>query len=309
MKIQSTSVYVGEETKVVQKKSIFGGNLNKETDFLTQRKQRAREQAMKIVGDVWADEQKIDQDMEERRLRIQELQNEMGICNKDIQQFEAERTRLQEAYGVADDSKEQKDLELLAKEMDANTPGKQVSLTKEEREELARIKAVELTEYQTRSLELKARTQNLEIQKYKLSKEIEVENAIITATRMERLKSNPMGKAKEQAEAVMQQASGEIISMAVDAAVEHVDEKLQEQVEEAKEKAKEEELKEERLESVKEKKEEQQEKISEEILENTAQLTEMDSKQAQVQKELQGTLDRLKLLAEDIKGAKVDEML
>lgn len=309
MKIQNISFNMGDRGMEMQKKSVFGGNLNTGADFLAQKKQRAKEQAMKIVTDAWAGEQKIDADMEQRRLRIQELKEEIGACNKEIKWYEDERMRLQDAYGVAEDSEEQKDLELLAKEMDSRIPGKQVSLTKEEREEIARIKKEGLTEYQSRSLELKSQAQHYEIQKYKLGKEIEIENAIISATRIERLKSNPMGQAQEQADAVMKDAGEEIISLAFEAGVEHVDEKFKEQVEEAKERAEEEELQEEKLESIKEQKEEGLEKVSEEILETTAELTDMDTRQAHVQKELQEVVDKLKLLAEDIKGAKVDEIL
>lgn len=335
MKIQNTSIYVGNDSALIQngvqqKKqalvkdnkpggSVFGGNLNNATDPIAQKKQQAREQAMKIVGDTWAGEQKIDADIEARRGRIRELKEEIGACNKEIQWFEEERTRLQEVYGVADDSKEQQDLELLTKEIDSKIPGKNVSLTKEEREQIARIKAGGLTEYQTRALELKELAGDYEVQKYKLSKEIETENAIISATRIERLKSDPMGDARKQADAVLEAASEEIVGMVMEAGVEYVDEKLEEQVEAAKERAEEKEIQEERLENIKEQKEEtletverskkKQERVSEEIVETSAELTDIDTKQAEVQKELKEVMDKMKLLAEDIKGVKVDEMI
>ena len=146
MRIQSIAFNVGEQRPEVRNNSIFGGNLNRVTDPIAEKKQRAREQAMKIVSDAWEGEQKIDADMEERRQHVRELWDEIGACNKEIRSYEAEMDRLQESYGVAPDSKEQKDLELLVKEIDAMTPGKKVSLTKEEREELARIKEEGLTE-------------------------------------------------------------------------------------------------------------------------------------------------------------------
>lgn len=301
------------------KDSIYGGNLNRVTDSLAQKKEQAREQAMKIVSDAWAGEQKLDAELESRRTRVRELQSEIGACNKEIRWFEEEAVRLQEVYGVADDSKEQQDLELLAKEVEAGTSGKNISLTKKEREQIAEIKAEGLTEYQARALELKELAKGYEEQKIKLSEEIEVENAIISATKRERLKSNPMGDAKAQADAVMEAAGEEIMSMALEAGMNHVDEKLEEQVEEAKERAEEEEAKEEQLENIREYKEksrevveqskEKQEKISEEIIETSAALTDVENTQEQVQKELNEVMDKMKLLAEDIKGAKVDEMI
>lgn len=323
MKIQNTSIYVGnglEKEGGVSKSlsgtdeknkagSVFGGNLNDLTDTIAEKKQKAREQAMKIVGDAWAGEQKIDTDIEMRRKKVKELQKEIGACNKEIQWFEEERNRLQEVYGVGNDSIEQQELDLLAKEIDSGMPGKRVSLTKEEREQLAQIKEHGLTEYQSRSLELKKLAKDYEEQKYKLGKEIEIENAIISATSIERLKNNTMGDARKQADAVLEEASEEIVSMAVEAGVEYVEEKLEEQVDEAKQRAEEKEIREERLEKIKEQKEEKQEKVSEEIIESSAELTDIDTKQAEVQKELKEVMDKMKLLAEDIKGVKVDEMI
>lgn len=316
---QNSFLSTMQEEKKQTKGSIYGGNLNHVTDSLAEKKQQAREQAMKIMGDAWAGEQEIDADIEARRAHIRELKSEIGACNKEIQWFEGERERLQEVYGVSDNSREQQDLELLAKEIDSKTPGKQVSLTKEEREQIERIKADGLTEYQTRSLELKESAQDYEVQKYKLGKEIETENAIITATRIERLKSDPMGDARKQADAVLEAASEEIVGMVLDAAVKHVDEKLEEQIKDAKERAEEKELQEEQLESIREKQEaglenagqsrRKQTKVSEEIVETSAELTDIDGKQAVVQKELQEVMDKMKLLAEDIKGIKVDETI
>lgn len=299
--------------------SIYGGNLNHVTDSLAQKKEQARAQAMKIVSDAWTGEQKLDADLESRRIRVRDLQSEIGACNKEIRWFEEEAMRLQEVYGVADDSKEQQDLELLIKEVDAGTSGKNISLTKEERELIAEIKAEGLTEYQSRVLELKELAKDYEEQKIKLSNEIEVENAIISATKRERLKSNPMGDAKAQADALMEATGEEIMSMALEAGMNHVNEKLEEQVEEAKERAEEEEAKEEQLENIREYKEEsreaveqskkKQEKISEEIIETSVALTDVENTQEQVQKELKEVMGKMKLLAEDIKGAKVDEKI
>lgn len=92
MRIQGTSFYVGEQKSAVQNNSVFGGNLNRATDPIAEKKQRAKEQAMKIVSDAWAGEQKIDADMEERRGRIRELESEIGACNKEIKTLEQELT-------------------------------------------------------------------------------------------------------------------------------------------------------------------------------------------------------------------------
>lgn len=56
---------------------------------------------------------------------------------------------------MSSDSQEQKDLELLAKGIETGFSGSDVRLTKEEEEQIAKIKAAGLTEYQQQSLALK----------------------------------------------------------------------------------------------------------------------------------------------------------
>ncbi len=316
MKIQNTSIYMGNNENslmgVSQKDnketggSFYAANLNHATDPIEQKKQQAREQAMKIVGDVWEGEQKLDAEMDARRAKVKELTREIGEYQKEVKWFDEERTRLQEVYGVSAESTEQKDLELLEKELDAKVPGKNISLSKEESQRLVEIKENGLTEYQSRALELKAISTDYEIKIDELNRQIEVENAILSASKIERLKSSPMVKAQKQAEEVMEAASQEIIEMILDEAQDHVDEELQEKVEAAEEREEKEEIHKERLEKIKEKRE-QQEELTEEIMDVTEQLLQVDNKQTEVQKEVQEVLDKMKLLAEDIKGAKVDE--
>ncbi len=316
MKVQNTSIFMGnndgslkgvsQRTDQKSSGSFYGANLNDALDPVAQKRQQAREQAMKIVGDAWEGEQKLDADLESRRTRIRELTAEIGEYRKEIKWFDEERTRLQKVYGVSADSTEQKDLELLEKELDAKLPGKNVSLSKEDRDRIAEIKANGLTEYQSRSLELKELSMDYERKIENLNQEIEIENSIISATKIERLKSSPMVKAQKQAEEVLEAASQEIIGMVLEEAKDHVDEELQEKVEAAKEQEEKKEILEERLEKIKEKKE-QQEELTEEIIDASEQLLQVDNMQTEVQKEVQEVLDKMKLLAEDIKGAKVDE--
>lgn len=316
MKVQNLSIYMGNSVNATNENtqqkieksgnSIYAGDLNKMYDPVEQKRQQARAQAMKIVGDVWEGEQKIDADIEARRVRINELRSEMGAYRKEVQELEEERAHLQESYGVAADSEEQQELELLEKEIDSRTPGKQVFLTEEEREQIEKIRADGLTEYQRRMLEKKGLCADCESQIYKLEKEIETEVAIISGIKLERLKSNPMGKAQRQAEAVLEAASEEIVGMLVDEAKEHIDEEMQEKVEAAEKREEEEEIQEAKLEKIKEKKE-QQEELTEEIVKATEELISLDGKQIDVQKEIKNIMNKLKVLEDDIKGAKVDE--
>ena len=182
-------------------------------------------------------------------------------------------------------SQEQRDLELLAKEMDAKTPWKQVSLTKEEGERIEQIRAQGLTEYQERSLEMKKGAEYYENQINEMKKEIEMENSIIRATRLERLKKDPMVKAQKQAEEIMEAASEEIVGMLADEAKDHIDEEMEEKKEAAQEKAEEAKELEEKLEKIKEKKEDQEE-LAEAIGELTEQTLQLDGVKTDIQEEI-----------------------
>lgn len=316
MKVHNTAIFMGDtsrserhgnsKTEEKNRSTVYAGTLNQNFDPIAQKKKQAQKQAMKIIGDAWAGDQKIDDDLEERRNKIAELRSAAKEASGELKNIEDGRAALRESYGVAEDSQEEQDLKLLEKEIDAGTPGKQVFLSPEEKERIKQIKANGLTEYQTRSLEMKEAGVYYEKQIYDCNTEIETENAVIRGIKLERLKSNPMGKAQDQAEDIMEAARQEIIGMLVDEAKEHIDEEMEEKKEAAEKKAEEKEELEEKLEKTKEKKEEQEE-LTEDILEATEQLTELTGQQTDVQKEIQNMMDKMKLLEEDIKGAAVDE--
>lgn len=319
MKVHNTTIFMGDTGRSErhgnlpsdEKKSgntIFAGGLNKTFDPIAQKKKEARQQAMKIISDTWAGDKKIDSDLEERRNKISGLRKEIGQAKSAVNDIESEREKLRESCGVEADSQEEKDLKLLEKEIDAKIPGSNVSVSGEEAERIAQLKAAGLTEYQKRSLGMKEETVYYKNQIYEKEKEIETENAVIRGTRLERLKSDPMVKAQAQAEDIMEAASQEIIGMLAEEAKEHIDEEMEEKKEAAKEKAEEEKELEEKLEKIKEKKEEREE-LTENILEAAGEMAQMDDVQSEVQQEIKDLVSRMKLLTEDIKGAAVDKTL
>ena len=119
-----------------------------------------------------------------------------------------------------------------------------------------------LTEYQQRSLEMLEYEIPYANTVYENKQEIMVENQIISAITVERLKNHTMTDAEKQAEAVMDAASEEIISMLVDEAKEHIDEESEKAKETAKEKAEEKEELETRIEKAKEEKKEKEKLLS-----------------------------------------------
>lgn len=320
MNVRNTTIFMGDTTRNERhgslqnegkkgSKTVFAGNLNQKFDPIAQKKKEAQKQAMKIITDAWGGDKKLDADIEERRSRIASLQNDIGELKKSLQDVEEQRAALRESYGIGEDSQEEQDLKLLEKEIDAKTPGKNVSLTMEEREKIEELKAAGLTEYQTRSLEMKEEFSSYyEKQIYELEAEVKTEDATIRAIKLERLKKDPMVKAQEQADEVLQAASKEIIGMLVEEGKDHIDEEMEEKKEAAKKKEEEKKEQEEKLEKLKEKKEEQKE-LTDTILESVEDMTELTRDQTDVQKEIKDIMNKMKLLQEDIKGASVDETI
>ena len=314
MKVQKElSIYMGESTRAMRRqemeeqqagkgkknqKSVFAGELNGIQDNILVKQQKARKEALKVVTDTWSGDKKIDNGLKERRERIKSLQEEVGNAKKELADIARQQEDLQERYGIDADSAEQKDLELLLKSREAGR-NPEVSLTKEERERLAGLAGQELTEYQSRVLELDSYGDYHRAIIAEDEKQIEIENKIIRDTKLERLKKDPMQGAQKQAEAIEEAAGKEILGMLAEEGKEHVD--------------KEQEEKEEQEELLAKRKDEREEakKRAEALAESlpTEQLLSLDKIQEDINREIQNIVDKMKLIEEDIKGAAVDQTL
>ena len=138
----------------------------------------------------------------------------------------------------------------------------------------------------------------------KNKEEILVENAIIRGTKLERLKHAPMVKAQKEAEAILDASSKEIIGMMMEEVKDTIDEETKEEREKAEKLEEIQEEKEEFIEKQKEKREE-----TEELLENMPmkELVHMGQLKDEIKQEIKNIVNEMKLVAEDIKGAMVDE--
>lgn len=315
MKVDNTSVFLGDNTRrernsiAAEEKSsgrnIFAGNLNKQFDPIAEKKQEARKQAMKIVGDAWAGERKIDDDLANRSAKIEKYRETLRKAGDELKEIENRRAQLRDSYRVEEDSEEEENLKLLEKELAAKKIDSGIHLTKEEEKQLAEIKEAGLTEYQKRSLELKENGAPYEQEIAEARKQIQIENAVIRGTKLERLKSQTMIKAQESAKDVLEAASEQIVGMLIDEAKDHVDEKMAEEKKAAEEKAEKKEAEEERIQKQKDKKKEKEE-LMEDVAKTTEFVVEADQVLDEVQKEIKKIVDEMKLLEEDIKGAAVD---
>lgn len=318
MKINNNLIYAGEDTSGIRngKKqtgglssggSVNANELNIRFDPIAAKREEAKKKAMDIIGKAFANESKIDDDLNKRRRHIRELSDENALATKEIKEYEDMRLDLRDRYGIDPDSQEEKDLRLLEKEIDSLRPDSKINLTEDDYKELKRIKEAGLSEYQERSLEIRSYEGPAKETIYQNKLEIQTENAIITAVELERLKSHALLDAQKQAEDILDDASKEIMGMLADEAKEHIDDELEEKIEDSKEKAEEKKELEERIEKVRDDKKER-EKISEDILESVAEMIKTSSELNDAKQEIKDMMSKMKLIEEDIKGAAVDEV-
>ena len=273
MQVKNTTIFMGDDTirsrhaagkdtkQKGNRKSIDARGMSAVTDPIAAKKAQAQKKAMKIMGDAFAGESKIDDDMSARREKVKSLTQEIADRKKEIQELEDTKASLLE-QGHDENSDEIKQL------------------------------SEGISAYNKQAMDAE--------------NERTAENAVIRQTKIERLKSNPMGDARDQADAVMDAANDEIMGMLIDEGREHIDEKQEEEkkkAEEAKEKKQEQE---EKLEARKEEKKEQ-EKLTENIVEASRELNGGTDSVAQAQQEIKDMMAKLKLVEDDVKGATVDQ--
>ena len=99
MRIQSAKVFGGDQSQKQINK--IGSKFAKQSgvvDPVTAKKDSAKKRALKIVGDAFSNERKIDNDITSRREMIGELLNKIGDARKSIGALEKSRAELRDFY-------------------------------------------------------------------------------------------------------------------------------------------------------------------------------------------------------------------
>lgn len=294
-----------EQHKKEERTDFFAGDLNQDLfeNKLLEKKREAREKAMKVVGDAFEADKQIDNDLQERRDKIMVLEQENQKFQSQINEISERQDTLMEQYGITEDSQEQKDLELLRKK-DKWLSGKGEALTKEEFKQAKKLESGELTEYQKRQREWDAEKSHFQKDIDKNKEEILVENAIIRGTKLERLKNDPMVKAQKEADAILDASSKEIVNMIMEETKDTLEEKSEEEQEKAERLEERQEEQEAFIEKQKEKRKE-----TEELLEHMPmeEMIHMGQMKDEIKQEIKNIVSEMKLVAEDIKGAVIDQ--
>ena len=302
------------EDKQLKKDAIFAGSLNGElfSDKILEKKKEAQKKAMQVVGDAWAGDQTIDDDLQKRRDLLNKLGKDNETALREIREIIRQQDELKEEYGISDDSKEQQDLELirrynrmLSNEMRGKLSGGD-SLTKEELDYMMKLKAEGLTDYQTKQLQLDEAKSIYQSTVDENNQTIIEENAVIRGIRLERLKSDPMVAAQYEAKAIREAAADEIVGMVVEQAKEYLDEKKEEADKKGEKLKEKQEQLEEFIEAQKEKRKEADEVFEDMPVEEMLDLAQVKN---DIKQEVEKIVDKMALVAEDIKGAMVDQKL
>ncbi len=278
--------------------SFYAGNSALAQDTVEEKRQQARQKAMKLVSETFHNDSKIDEEIQSHRDSIAERKQEMKFHRDTVKTIKEQEKQMQAAYGVEDGSEEQQDAELLIRQQEGH------NLTEEERNRVEQLKEEGLTEYQTNLLALNEDAVYHQRQADALQGQISGESGAVRSIKQERLKHDPMVKTQKQAEQIMDAAGEEIVGMLMDESKEHVDEEQEERKEQAEE-IKEKREEQEELQEKRKEKQEELEELTEEII--SGDISGTGKTKDELQQELENMMHEMKLLTEDLKGAAVDE--
>lgn len=290
-------------------------------DPIAQKRAIAQKKAFKVVGETFASDRKLDGEFADRQSKVDHYRSVAKEAQENIRQFDDMQEQLRQEYGVEADSQEQKDLELLKRY--AQDP---MGMSWEEWDQVNEIRKNGLTEYQERAMEVESYKKPHLSSLKDAKKGIIEENAAIRAMTQERLKKDPMVKASKESQKILESAGKEIVGMLTEEAIDHVDEKFEEEVEEAEERKEEEKAEQERLDEAKERREELEALANPEKAEQqthrsesgsdvlagdpvTESILKMDGLKSEVKQEISDMMTKMNLVAEDLKGIKVDALL
>lgn len=295
-------------------KSISAGNLNNMTDRefnISQKRKSARKQAMKLISDAWDKDNKAAQNIKNMETEKADIAVQNSDLKSKLKDIDKSQKVLQELYGVAPESKEQKDLELLKKYQDNRNGVSNDKFSKEEVDRLKELQNEPLTEYQKKALMINSAKDAIRSQIDKNDLKAMNKTMSINSAKIEQLKSQDMLKASDAADSIIDAAEEDIFGMLVNEGKQNIDDNMKEQQEEAKKAEEEKEKKQEQIDEAKKKRQEEKE-----ILENEQQTDKLEldtsiknqtvDHLSEAQQQVEQIMKKNNLINEDIKGIEID---
>ena len=199
------------------------------------RRNNAKKQALKVVSDAWKSDNKSADSIADMEGLKQSKVSEMNEIRAKMKDIENTKKSLQEEYGVADGSQEQKDLELLEKYQNNMNGSSYDQFSDEELSRLKELQNAPLTEYQKKVLNLNSMKGQVSVEADRKQFEVNALTASISDATLEQLKSRDMEKASDAADEIMDSANKEILGMLIEEGKNNADEKVEEEKEKAEE--------------------------------------------------------------------------
>lgn len=296
-------------------KTVFAGDLgigkNDTKSMVSIKKDRAQRQALKMIGDAWDKDIKASRDADKMNEARTSKLADIKELQKKISDVEDQKAQVQKDYGVASDSQEQKDLELLEKFQNYKGGATTEEFTQEEIERLGQLQYIPRTEYQNKVLALNNVSAQLNVMADKKNREIEGIAQTLSNASINQEQNQDMMKAQDTADKIKDAANKEAFGMLVQEGIDHINDNMEDIKEKAEEKEEKEEEQQERIDAAKEDRKEQ-----EEILEDTAEADKIDlnaelNKKStdnveKAQKNIEAIIKKNNLIEEDLKGIKID---
>ena len=187
-------------------KSVNAGGFLRKNDTQSQieaRRNNAKKQALKVVSDAWKSDNKSAGSIADMEGLKQSKVSEMNEIRAKMKDIENTKKSLQEEYGVADGSQEQKDLELLEKYQNNMNGSSYDQFSDEEISRLKELQNAPLTEYQKKVLNLNSMKGQVSVEADRKQFEVNALTASISDATLEQLKSRDMEKASDAADEIM----------------------------------------------------------------------------------------------------------
>lgn len=297
-----------------KRKTINAGNLNlmpHRDNLIDSKRIQVRKQAMKLISDAWASDDKVNKQIDEMNSKKQDMLNEMSEINKRLGDIEKQKEQYRLEYGVSEDSEEQKDLELLEKYQNNITGVANDEFTKEELDRLKQLQNEPLTEYQKKVLSLNGVAGNYKSDYSRLKVKVAAATGQIAQAKIDRDKSQGMLKADAAADDIIAAAEDEVFNILVEQGKENIDKKLEEDKEKAEKAEEKEEKLKEKLDKNKEERKKQKEifegevkadKMQQDLGVKSKDISRVDDAMKQIDRIMQEN----KLINEDLKGIEID---
>ena len=310
--VQNTAAgHKAEQANKQGKSAFFAGSPVLTTkNQIEQRKKMAQKSALKLVKDAWDNDQAVEKTVASQRQRYAELDAQRTEAKKTLAGYEDQEKTLKEQCNVADDSKEQQDLNLLEKRQEYR---------RGVGEELTRDEWKKLNEIDTQAVEEKVTIRDT-------TSGMQAAVGNVKRIMIEKLKTHGMVDAKNAADDIMDAANDDVVSMLVSDVKDGIDEKMEEAKEDAKDVADEKEKRQEHLDALEEKravekaliegtkeavdraKEKQQRHEAPDMkLDEMLTLTTEHKQMNGVEQGLDDIKSSMKVLEADLKGIKVDK--